>query len=101
MPVPTRWSYRRSQQIPAPTQDPPITRLFRMRFSLLSRLPARLPRGLAGRRSSRFIIVAPLALSLNCAFLRVRKLGKLFRVTIREEYDMEDESDNVKKQMPA
>jgi adenine phosphoribosyltransferase len=51
-----------------------------------------------GIESRGFIFGAPLALELGCAFIPVRKLGKLPGETLREEYALEYGSNTVEMQ---
>jgi adenine phosphoribosyltransferase len=62
---------------------------------------ARTPDAVIGIESRGFIFGAPLALALACAFVPVRKLGKLPGETIREEYALEDGSNTVEMQKDA
>jgi adenine phosphoribosyltransferase len=57
--------------------------------------------GVIGIESRGFIFGAPLALELGCAFIPVRKLGKLPGETLREEYALEYGSNTVEMQKGA
>ena len=61
----------------------------------------RTPDSVIGIESRGFIFGAPLALELGCAFVPVRKLGKLPGETIREEYALEYGSNTVEMQKDA
>jgi adenine phosphoribosyltransferase len=61
----------------------------------------RSPDAIIGIESRGFIFGAPLALALDCAFVPVRKLGKLPGETIREEYALEYGSNTVEMQKDA
>lgn len=59
------------------------------------------PSMLAGLESRGFLVAAPLALSLGCGFMMVRKKGKLPGATIQYSYDLEYGSDTVEIQSDA
>ena len=59
------------------------------------------PDAIVAIESRGFIFGAPLALALNCAFVPVRKLGKLPGETMREEYALEYGSNTVEMQKGA
>lgn len=56
---------------------------------------------LAGIESRGFLIAAPLALTLGCGFLMVRKAGKLPGKTVGNDYALEYGSDRVEIQADA
>ena len=56
---------------------------------------------LVGIESRGFLITAPLAVSLNCGFVMVRKLGKLPGDTIAHNYDLEYGTDTIEVQADA
>jgi len=56
---------------------------------------------LVGIESRGFLVAAPLALSLNCGFVMVRKRGKLPGPTVSYSYDLEYGSDTVEIQADA
>jgi adenine phosphoribosyltransferase len=56
---------------------------------------------LAGIESRGFLVAAPLALSLGCGFIMVRKKGKLPGETIDYTYDLEYGTDTVEIQVDA
>jgi adenine phosphoribosyltransferase len=56
---------------------------------------------LVGIESRGFLVAAPLALSLNCGFVMVRKRGKLPGPTVAHTYDLEYGSDTVEIQADA
>ena len=62
---------------------------------------SRAPDAIVAIESRGFIFGAPLALALNCAFVPVRKLGKLPGETIREEYALEYGTNTVEMQKGA
>jgi adenine phosphoribosyltransferase len=64
-------------------------------------LKAYRPELLVGIESRGFLVAAPLALSLGCGFVMVRKRGKLPGPTIRHTYDLEYGSDTVEIQADA
>lgn len=59
------------------------------------------PDAVVAIESRGFIFGAPLALALNCAFVPVRKLGKLPGETLREEYELEYGTNTVEMQKGA
>jgi adenine phosphoribosyltransferase len=59
------------------------------------------PDAVVAIESRGFIFGAPLALALNCAFVPVRKLGKLPGETLREEYALEYGTNTVEMQKGA
>jgi adenine phosphoribosyltransferase len=61
----------------------------------------RAPDAVIGIESRGFIFGAPLALELGCAFIPVRKLGKLPGETLREEYALEYGTNTVEMQKGA
>jgi len=56
---------------------------------------------LVGIESRGFLVAAPLAYSLGCGFVMVRKKGKLPGPTIRHTYDLEYGSDTIEIQADA
>src|SRR6476659_2858229 len=78
------------------------TRAFRQ---VIDRMKAyaldRTPNAVIGIESRGFIFGAPLALELGCAFVPVRKLGKLPGETLREEYALEYGTNTVEMQKGA
>jgi adenine phosphoribosyltransferase len=56
---------------------------------------------LVGIESRGFLVAAPLAYSLGCGFVMVRKKGKLPGTTIRHTYDLEYGSDTIEIQADA
>jgi adenine phosphoribosyltransferase len=56
---------------------------------------------LAGIESRGFLVAAPLALTLGCGFIMVRKKGKLPGATIPYTYDLEYGTDTVEVQADA
>ena len=56
---------------------------------------------IVGIESRGFIFAAPLALKLGCQFVMARKLGKLPRETIAEEYDLEYGTDAIEMHTDA
>ena len=56
---------------------------------------------LVGIESRGFLVAAPLALSLDCGFVMVRKKGKLPGATIPHTYDLEYGSDTIEIQADA
>jgi adenine phosphoribosyltransferase len=56
---------------------------------------------LVGIESRGFLVAAPLAYSLGCGFVMVRKKGKLPGATIRYTYDLEYGSDTIEIQADA
>jgi adenine phosphoribosyltransferase len=61
----------------------------------------RTPEAIVAIESRGFIFGAPLALALGCAFVPVRKLGKLPGETLREEYALEYDTNTVEMQKGA
>src|SRR5260370_10307299 len=59
------------------------------------------PELLVGIESRGFLVAAPLALSLGCGFVMVRKRGKLPGPTIPYTYDLEYGSDTIEIQADA
>ncbi len=59
------------------------------------------PELLVGIESRGFLVSAPLAYSLGCGFVMVRKRGKLPGATIRYSYDLEYGTDTVEIQADA
>jgi len=59
------------------------------------------PDVLAGIESRGFLVAAPLALSLGCGFLMIRKQGKLPGDTVPYTYDLEYGSDTIEIQADA
>jgi adenine phosphoribosyltransferase len=59
------------------------------------------PDAIVAIESRGFIFGAPLALALGCAFVPVRKLGKLPGETLREEYALEYGTNTVEMQKGA
>lgn len=59
------------------------------------------PDVLAGIESRGFLVAAPLALSLGCGFLMIRKQGKLPGETVPYTYDLEYGSDTIEIQADA
>jgi adenine phosphoribosyltransferase len=59
------------------------------------------PELLVGIESRGFLVAAPLALSLGCGFVMVRKKGKLPGATIPYTYDLEYGSDTIEIQADA
>ena len=59
------------------------------------------PELLVGIESRGFLVAAPLALSLGCGFVMVRKRGKLPGATIPLSYDLEYGTDTVEVQAGA
>lgn len=59
------------------------------------------PDVLAGIESRGFLVAAPLALSLGCGFLMIRKQGKLPGETVPYTYDLEYGSDTIEIQSDA
>jgi adenine phosphoribosyltransferase len=59
------------------------------------------PELLVGIESRGFLVSAPLAYSLGCGFVMVRKRGKLPGATIRYTYDLEYGTDTVEIQADA
>lgn len=59
------------------------------------------PDVLAGIESRGFLVAAPLALSLGCGFLMIRKKGKLPGETVGHTYDLEYGSDTIEIQADA
>ena len=59
------------------------------------------PELLVGIESRGFLVAAPLALSLGCGFVMVRKRGKLPGATIPLSYDLEYGTDTVEVQADA
>ena len=59
------------------------------------------PDVLAGIESRGFLVAAPLALSLGCGFLMIRKQGKLPGETVGHTYDLEYGSDTIEIQADA
>jgi adenine phosphoribosyltransferase len=59
------------------------------------------PELLVGIESRGFLVAAPLALSLGCGFVMVRKRGKLPGATIPYTYDLEYGSDTLEIQADA
>jgi adenine phosphoribosyltransferase len=59
------------------------------------------PNLLVGIESRGFLVAAPLAYSLNCGFVMVRKKGKLPGPTIPYTYDLEYGSDTIEIQADA
>ncbi|MGO8918431.1 MAG: adenine phosphoribosyltransferase [Stellaceae bacterium] len=59
------------------------------------------PELLVGIESRGFLVAAPLAYSLGCGFVMVRKKGKLPGVTIPYTYDLEYGSDTIEIQADA
>ena len=56
---------------------------------------------LAGIESRGFLVAAPLAYSLNCGFVMVRKRGKLPGATVPYTYDLEYGTDTIEIQSDA
>ena len=56
---------------------------------------------LVGIESRGFLVAAPLAYSLGCGFVMVRKKGKLPGATVRYTYDLEYGSDTIEIQAGA
>ena len=59
------------------------------------------PDVLAGIESRGFLVAAPLALSLGCGFLMIRKQGKLPGDTVPYTYDLEYGTDTIEIQADA
>lgn len=59
------------------------------------------PEVLVGIESRGFLVAAPLAYSLNCGFVMVRKRGKLPGATVRYTYDLEYGTDTIEIQADA
>jgi len=59
------------------------------------------PDVLAGIESRGFLVAAPLALTLGCGFLMIRKAGKLPGETVGHTYDLEYGSDTIEIQADA
>ncbi len=59
------------------------------------------PEVLVGIESRGFLVAAPLAFSLNCGFVMVRKRGKLPGATVPYTYDLEYGTDTIEIQADA
>jgi adenine phosphoribosyltransferase len=68
---------------------------------LTERLAPHKPDLLVGIESRGFLVAAPLAFSMKCGFVMVRKKGKLPGATVRYTYDLEYGSDTVEIQADA
>jgi adenine phosphoribosyltransferase len=68
---------------------------------LATALKPRRPQVLVGIESRGFLVAAPLALTLGCGFVMVRKRGKLPGPTIHYTYDLEYGSDTLEIQADA